>query len=169
PARRLSRRLPDGSQGRDPRLMRAALFVAPGRIEVGLRPDPVIVEPTDAIVRVLVACVCGTDLWYFRGDTPFAPGPIGHEFIGVVEDIGNEVWNLATGDLVIAPFSVSDGTCPHCRHGVTASCVAGGVYPASGDGGQGEAVRVPLADGSLVVVPGTGHSDELLAPLLTLS
>jgi threonine dehydrogenase-like Zn-dependent dehydrogenase len=149
--------------------MRAALFVEPGRVEVGQRPDPAIVEPTDAIVRVVLACVCGTDLWYYRGDSSFQPGPIGHEFIGVVEDVGLDVCTIAPGDFVIAPFGISDGTCPHCRHGVTSACVAGGMYPESGDGGQGEAVRVPLADGTLVPVPGSGHSDEMMRSLLTLS
>jgi threonine dehydrogenase-like Zn-dependent dehydrogenase len=93
--------------------MRAALFVEPHRVEAGDRPDPGIVEPTDAIVRVTLACVCGSDLWYFRGDSPFAPGPIGHEFVGVVEDVGADVANVKRGDFVIAPFAFSDGTCPH--------------------------------------------------------
>jgi threonine dehydrogenase-like Zn-dependent dehydrogenase len=149
--------------------MRAALFLAPHRVEPGERPDPVIVERTDAIVRVVLACVCGSDLWYYRGDSAFEPGPIGHEFIGVVEDVGADVRHVRKGELVIAPFAFSDGTCPHCRHGITSACVAGGFYPSNGDGGQGEAVRVPLADGSLVQVPGSGHSDEMLASLLTLS
>ena len=149
--------------------MRAALFVEPHRVEAGDRPDPVIVEPTDAIVRVALACVCGSDLWYYRGDSPFDPGPIGHEFIGVVEEVGGDVRSVKRGELVIAPFAFSDGTCPHCRHGFTSACVAGGFYPSNGDGGQGQAVRVPLADGSLVKVPGSGHSDEMLASLLTLS
>jgi len=149
--------------------MRAALFIEPHRVEAGDRRDPVIVEQTDAIVRVVLACVCGSDLWYYRGDTPFEPGPIGHEFIGVVEDVGRDVSNIRRGDFVIAPFAFSDGTCPHCRHGITSACVAGGFYPSNGDGGQGEAVRVPLADGSLVTVPGSGHADEMLASLLTLS
>src|SRR5690349_12394102 len=149
--------------------MRAALFIEPGRVEAGDRRDPVIVEPTDAIVRVVLACVCGSDLWYYRGDSPFEPGPIGHEFVGVVEDVGSDVSNVKRGDFVIAPFAFSDGTCPHCRHGITSACVAGGFYPSNGDGGQGEAVRVPLADGSLVTVPGSGHSDEMLSSLLTLS
>ena len=73
-------------------------------------------EPTDAIVRVVLACVCGSDLWYYRGDSPFEPGPIGHEFIGVVEDIGRRRCDRQAGDFVIAPFAFSDGTCPHCRH-----------------------------------------------------
>lgn len=149
--------------------MRAALFVEPRHIDVGDRPDASIVEPTDAIVRVVLACVCGSDLWYYRGDSSFEPGPIGHEFVGVVEDVGAEVSNVTRGDFVIAPFAFSDGTCPHCRHGITSACAIGGFYPSNGDGGQGEAVRVPLADGSLVTVPGSGHSDEMLASLLTLS
>jgi threonine dehydrogenase-like Zn-dependent dehydrogenase len=149
--------------------MRAAIFNEPRSITAGDRPDASIVESTDAVVRVVLACVCGSDLWYYRGDSPFEPGPIGHEFVGVVEDIGRDVANVKRGDFVIAPFAFSDGTCPHCRHGITSACLAGGFYPANGDGGQGEAVRVPLADGSLVAVPGSGHSDDMLASLLTLS
>src|SRR5829696_8869529 len=149
--------------------MRAAIFNEPHSISVADRPDAALVESTDAIVRVVMACVCGSDLWYYRGESPFEPGPIGHEFIGVVEDLGGDVSNVKRGDFVIAPFAYSDGTCPHCRHGITSACLAGGFYPMNGDGGQGEAVRVPLADGSLVKVPGSGHSDELLASLLTLS
>jgi threonine dehydrogenase-like Zn-dependent dehydrogenase len=83
--------------------------------------------------------------------------------------VGADVRHVRKGELVIAPFAFRDGTCPHCRHGITSACVAGGFYPSNGDGGQGEAVRVPLADGSLVQVPGSGHSDEMLASLLTLS
>ena len=149
--------------------MRAALFNEPRSITVGERPDPGIVEPTDAVVRVVLACVCGSDLWYYRGDSPFEPGPIGHEFIGVVEDVGADVRDIKKGDFVIAPFAYSDGTCPHCRHGITTACVAGGFWPMNGDGGQGEAVRAPLADGTLVPVPGSGHSDEMMRSLLTLS
>ena len=149
--------------------MRAAVFEGPRAIGVGDRPDPVIAEPTDAVVRVVLACVCGSDLWYYRGETPFEPGPIGHEFIGVVEDVGSDVRRVERGALVIAPFAYSDGTCPHCLHGITTACANGGFFPMNGDGGQGEAVRVPLADGSLVAVPGSGHSDETLASLLTLS
>ena len=149
--------------------MRAAVFNEPRLITVAERPDAAIKEPTDAVVRVVLACVCGSDLWYYRGDSPFTPGPIGHEFIGVVEDVGGEVRNVAKGDFVISPFAFSDGTCPHCRHGITSACSNGGFYPSNGDGGQGEAVRVPLADGTLVNVPGSGHSDEMLRSLLTLS
>ena len=149
--------------------MRAALFIEPHRVETGDRPDPSIVEPTDAIVRVVLACVCGSDLWYYRGDSPFQPGPIGHEFIGVVEDVGTDVTSVRRGELVISPFAFSDGTCPHCRHGIHTACMNGGFFPMNGDGGQGEAVRVPLADGTLVAVPGSGHDDATLRSLLTLS
>src|SRR6516165_10471002 len=93
--------------------MRAALFIESRRIEVTDRPDPVIRESTDAIVRVALACICGSDLWFYRGDTPFEPGPIGHEFIGVIEDVGADVQNMKKGDFVISPFAFSDGTCPH--------------------------------------------------------
>jgi threonine dehydrogenase-like Zn-dependent dehydrogenase len=92
--------------------MRAALFVEPRRIDVGDRPDPSIAQPTDAVVRVVLTCVCGSDLWYYRGDSPFEPGPIGHEFVGVVEDVGADVRDVRKGDFVIAPFAFSDGTCP---------------------------------------------------------
>src|SRR3954465_1749805 len=149
--------------------MRAAIFHEPRRIEADERPDPSLQEPTDAIVRVVLACVCGSDLWYYRGDSELTPGPIGHEFIGVVEDHGAEVSNLKKGDLVIAPFAFSDGTCPNCRHGITTTCMNGGFFPMNGDGGQGEAVRVPLADGTLVSVPGSGHPEEMMRSLLTLS
>jgi threonine dehydrogenase-like Zn-dependent dehydrogenase len=149
--------------------MRAALFEKPGSITVGDRPDPVVAEPSDAVVRVVLACVCGSDLWFYRGDSEFEPGPIGHEFVGVVEDVGPDVQNIKQGDFVIAPFAFSDGTCPHCRHGITSACANGGFFPMNGDGGQGEAVRVPLADGTLVEVPGSGHSDEIMRSLLSLS
>jgi len=149
--------------------MRAAVFNEPHSITVTQRPDAVIREPTDAVVRVVLSCVCGSDLWYYRGESPFEPGPIGHEFIGVVEDIGSEVRDIAKGDFVISPFAFSDGTCAHCRNGITSACAAGGFFPSNGDGGQGEGVRVPLADGTLVPVPGSGHSDEAMASLLTLS
>ncbi|HXW87106.1 MAG TPA: zinc-dependent alcohol dehydrogenase family protein [Streptosporangiaceae bacterium] len=150
--------------------MRAAIFRGPRDIEVGERPDPVIREPTDAIVRVVLACVCGSDLWYYRGESPHAVGSIGHEFIGVVEETGSEVSSVGTGDMVVAPFIYSDMSCPHCLRGSTISCPRGGNF-GDGiiDGGQGEAVRVPLAESTLVRVPGTGHSDQTLRSLLTLS
>ena len=150
--------------------MRAAIFEGPGKVSVGERPDPVIEQATDAVVRVVLGCVCGSDLWYYRGETEHAVGSIGHEFIGVVEAVGSEVTGVAVGDLVIAPFIVSDGTCPHCRHGATIACVQGATFGnGTIDGGQGEAVRVPLASGTLVPVPGSGHDDATLRSLLTLS
>src|SRR4051812_36102324 len=117
-----------------------------------------------------MACVCGSDLWYYRGEAEHAVGPIGHEFIGVVEDVGAEVNGVARGDLVVAPFIFSDMTCPHCRNGSTISCVVGGTFgDGTFDGGQGEAVRVPLAGSTLVKVPGTGHDEATLRSLLSLS
>jgi threonine dehydrogenase-like Zn-dependent dehydrogenase len=150
--------------------MRAAIFQGPKDIVVGERPDPVIREPTDVVVRVLMACVCGSDLWYYRGDSDHATGSIGHEFIGVVETIGTEVDSVGVGELVVAPFIFSDMSCPHCRNGSTISCVQGGNFGnGTIDGGQGEAVRVPLGGSTLVPVPGSDHSDETLKSLLALS
>jgi threonine dehydrogenase-like Zn-dependent dehydrogenase len=150
--------------------MRAAIFRGPGVVEVGERPDPVIQTPTDAVVRVVLACVCGSDLWYFRGESPHAVGSIGHEFIGVVEHVGADAAGLTEGGLVIAPFIYSDMSCPHCVNGSTISCVNGGSFgDGEIDGGQGQAVRVPLAGSALVPVPGSGHSDRTLRSLLALS
>ena len=150
--------------------MRAAIFHGPGSVDVGDRPDPIIEQPTDAIVRVVLACVCGSDLWYWRGVSSHAVGSIGHEFIGVVEAIGTDVRGVAVGDLVVAPFIFSDMTCPHCLNGSTLSCAQGGNFGNGEiDGGQGEIVRVPLAGTTLVPVPGSGHSDDMLKSLLTLS
>ena len=152
--------------------MRAAIFNGPQSITVGQLPDPTIEAPTDAIVRVVLGCVCGSDLWYYRGESPHAVGSNGHEFIGIVEDIGTEVSVVTKGDLVVAPFVYCDGTCPNCRVGMTSHCAAGGSFgDGTIDGGQGEAVRVPLAGSSLVSVPGapTEHSDEVLRSLLALS
>ena len=130
---------------------------------------------TDAIVRVVAACVCGSDLWPYRGITPtHEPHRIGHEFVGVVEAIGADVERIAVGDFVIAPFYVCDNTCLNCRNGVSTSCLHGGWWGGDdrkgvfADAGQGERVRVPLADGTLVAVPGE-VTDELVPGLLTLS
>ena len=151
--------------------MKAAIFQGVGKIAVGERPDPTIQEPTDAIVRVVLACVRGSDLWFYRGITPHAQGSIGHEFIGVVEQVGSNVKTIKKGDFVIAPFAFSDGTCPNCQAGFQTACTHGGFFGhgIEGDGGQAELTRVPLADGTLVVVPGSDFSDETLASLLTLS
>jgi len=150
--------------------MRAAVFVGPRRIEVAERPDPVIQAPTDVVVRVALSCVCGSDLWYYRGETPHPVGPIGHEFIGTVDQVGSEVRTVGEGDFVVAPFKYSDGSCVNCRAGWPSSCVVGGPFGTDGiDGGQGEAVRVPFADGTLVRVPRGDQSDERMASLLALS
>ena len=121
-------------------------------------------------MRVVLGCVCGSDLWYYRGDSPHPAGSIGHEFIGVVEQAGAQVRGAREGDLVVAPFIYSDMSCPHCLNGSTISCPAGGNF-GNGviDGGQGEAVRVPLAGSTLVPVPGSGHPDAVLKSLLALS
>ncbi|HEX7973767.1 MAG TPA: alcohol dehydrogenase catalytic domain-containing protein [Anaerolineales bacterium] len=150
--------------------MKATIFNGKGKIELGERPDPQIQKPTDAVVRVVLGCVCGSDLWYYRGLSSHALGPIGHEFIGVVEEVGSEVQAIQKGDLVIAPFTFNDGTCVHCRAGWTSNCANGGSFGNHGiDGGQGEAVRAPFADATLVKVPGSGFSDETLRSLITLS
>lgn len=150
--------------------MRATIYGGPGDITLGERPDPQIRQPTDAVVRVVLGCVCGSDLWYYRGESPHALGPIGHEFIGVVEETGAEVRGIKKGALVIAPFTFCDGTCSNCTAGWPSNCLNGGSFGNHGiDGGQGEAVRVPFADATLVPVPGSGHSDQTLASLVTLS
>jgi threonine dehydrogenase-like Zn-dependent dehydrogenase len=138
-------------------------------------PDPTIQQPTDALVRVVRACVCGSDLHPYHSMTTSTDGsPMGHEFLGLVEGAGSEVNTLSTGDFVIAPFAVSCGRCEFCRAGLQTSCVNGGFWndPDLGTaGGQAEAVRVPLADGTLVKVPGVDSDtdDARLASLLTLS
>lgn len=151
--------------------MKAAIFQGPRQINLGERPDPKIKKPTDAIVRIALSCVCGSDLWFYRGQSDYPPGsPIGHEFIGIVEQIGDKVHNIAKDDLVVAPFFYSDNTCPNCKAGITSACIQGGPWGSNGvDGGQGETVRSPLADGTLVKIPGSHHSNSTLASLLTLS
>ena len=143
---------------------------AAGDVRVENVPDPSVVEPTDAVVRVTRAAICGSDLWPYRNMEPTEGGRrMGHEFIGVVEDLGTDVRTLNTGDLVVTPFVWSDGTCIFCRRGLQVSCLHGGRYGTDGvDGGQGEAVRVPQADGTLVVLP-VGEDDALMPSLLTLS
>ncbi|WP_394435142.1 zinc-dependent alcohol dehydrogenase family protein [Streptomyces sp. SGAir0957] len=152
--------------------MRATTIHAPFDLRVEDVPDPVVTLPTDAVVRVLRACICGSDLWAYRGEAARQPGQrIGHEFLGVVEETGSEVTTVRRGDLVVAPFMWSDGVCDFCREGLTTSCEHGGFWGAVGyDGGQGEAVRVPYADGTLVGLPADAASDDrLLSALLTLS
>ncbi|MET7345761.1 zinc-dependent alcohol dehydrogenase family protein [Streptomyces sp. NPDC087866] len=152
--------------------MRATVIHAPHDIRVQEVPDPVIQQPTDVVLRVLRACICGSDLWAYRGESARQPGQrIGHEFLGIVEEAGSEVRGFAVGDLVVAPFVWSDGTCAYCAEGLTTSCPQGGFWGSVGsDGGQGEAVRVPFADGTLVALPAAAASDDrLLTGLLALS
>ncbi|KQV03251.1 MULTISPECIES: zinc-dependent alcohol dehydrogenase family protein [unclassified Kitasatospora] len=152
--------------------MRATVIHGPNDIRIEEVPDPRIERPTDAVVRVLNACICGSDLWAYRGVAARQPGQrIGHEFLGVVEEVGREVAGVKTGDLVVAPFVWSDGVCDFCREGLQTSCPHGGFWGEVGsDGGQGEAVRVPFADGTLVKLPQEAVGDEkLMASLLALS
>jgi threonine dehydrogenase-like Zn-dependent dehydrogenase len=155
--------------------VRATLIYGTRDIRLQEVPDPAIQLPSDAVVRVVASCVCGSDLWPYRGVQPTTePHRIGHEFVGTVEEVGRTVAKLDPGDFVIAPFAISDGTCRHCRHGITTSCEHGGWWGAldshglAVDGGQGERVRVPLADGTLVATPEL-PDPTLIPSLLTLS
>jgi len=140
-----------------------------GDVRVENVPDPVLKEPTDALVRVLQSCICGSDLWPYASLPASEHGRrMGHEFLGVVEDTGAEVAGLGRGDVVIAPFVWSDGTCDFCRQGLPTSCRHGGQWGHDLDGGQGEAVRVPQAQGTLVKVD-VAEDAALLPSLLTLS
>ena len=155
--------------------MHATLIHGPGDIRFEQVDDPTIRRPTDAVVRVVASCVCGSDLWPYRGvNPPNQPRRIGHEFVGLVEAVGSAVGRVRVGDFVIAPFAISDGTCAHCRNGITTSCDNGEWWGSEDDdgmlvdGGQGELVRVPLADGTLVATPGL-PDDASIPDLLTLS
>jgi threonine dehydrogenase-like Zn-dependent dehydrogenase len=149
--------------------MRATLMYGAGDVRVEEVPDPVIKEPTDALVRVTQGCICGSDLWPYSSLPASDTGRrMGHEFIGVVEDTGAEVTGLAKGDLVVAPFLWCDNTCDFCRAGLQSSCRNGGGWGHRLDGGQGEAVRVPQAQGTLVKLPAAEDS-ALIPSLLTLS
>jgi threonine dehydrogenase-like Zn-dependent dehydrogenase len=151
-------------------MMRATLIYGAGDVRVENVADPVLREPTDALVRVVASCICGSDLWpYGSRPATHQGGRIGHEFLGVVEDIGTDVSGLKRGDLVVAPFVWADNTCDFCREGLQTSCRHGGSWATNGiDGGQGEAVRVPQAQGTLVKLPVAADS-ALLPSLLTLS
>src|SRR5213596_3573969 len=150
--------------------MRATVLYGAGNVRVENVPDARLIAPTDALLAVRRACICGSDLWPYKSMEPSETGRrMGHEFIGVVEAVGADVRTLKAGDLVISPFVWSDGTCAFCREGLQPSCLHGGRYGADGvDGGQGEAVRVPQADGTLVVLP-VEKDDALMPSLLTLT
>jgi threonine dehydrogenase-like Zn-dependent dehydrogenase len=154
--------------------MRATVIHGPGDIRLEEVPDPAVRLPTDAVVRTVASCVCGSDLWAYRGvQATDEPHRIGHELVGIVEEIGSEVSTVAVGDFVIAPFALSDGTCVNCRNGITTSCLHGAYWGTPDehgflvDGGQGEAARVALADGSLVAVE--PPDDAMVPSLLALS
>src|ERR671927_1280250 len=150
--------------------MRATIMYAAGDVRVEDVADPAIVEATDAIVRVSSACVCGSDLWPYADMEPSEAGnPMGHEAIGVVEDVGAEVRNLKRGDLVVMPFAFSDGTCEFCHEGLPTACVHVGFFGNNGmNGAQAEALRIPYADGTLYPL-NVGEDDALMPSLLTLS
>jgi hypothetical protein len=150
--------------------MRATVMYGAGDVRIETVPDARITEPTDALARVTHACICGSDLWPYNQMEPSETGQrMGHEFIGIVEAVGSDVRTVKSGDVVVAPFAWSDGTCVFCQEGLHTSCVHGGFWARDGiDGGQGEAVRVPQADGTLVVLS-LGEDDALMPSLLTLS
>jgi threonine dehydrogenase-like Zn-dependent dehydrogenase len=155
--------------------MHAAVIHAERDVRYEEVPDPQLTTGADAIVRVVAACVCGSDLWPYRGVVPTRSAHrIGHEFVGIVESVGPEVQRIAVGDFVIAPFYDCDMTCINCRNGVSSSCQHGSWWGMDdriggfADGGQGEFVRVPHADGTLVATPGQ-PAEHLIPSLLALS
>lgn len=150
--------------------MKATLMYRAGDVRVNDVPDAKIIEPTDALVRVTRACICGSDLWPYRDMEPGESGrPMGHEAIGVVEAIGKDVRKIKRGDFVVMPFAYSDGSCEFCHEGLHTACVHGGFFGNAEVGGaQAEAQRVPLADGTLYPLP-IGADEALMPSLLTLS
>jgi len=151
--------------------MKATVMYGPGDVRIENVPDATMIAPTDALVVVTRAAICGSDLWPYRGYGEFGAtgNRMGHEFIGIVEAVGAEVRTLKPGDLVAAPFAISDGTCVFCREGLHTSCVHGAWWGGTTqDGGQGEAVRVPYADGTLFPLP-VGRDNALMPSLLTLT
>src|SRR5437763_751716 len=150
--------------------MRATVMHGAGDVRIEDVPDPSIVEPTDAIVRGTRACICGSDLWPYASMEPSESGQsMGHEAIGVVEEVGGEVRTVKRGDVVVMPFAFSDGTCAFCHEGLHTACVHVGFFGNNGmNGAQAEALRVPYADGTLYRLP-VGEDDALMPSLLTLS
>ena len=150
-----------------PTTMRGVVMHAPGDVRVDDREVPRVVEPTDAVLKVEVACVCGSDLWPFRGIAPVTePRPMGHEYVGTVVEVGEKVKNVKVGDFVVGSFCTSDNTCEICESGFQSRCANGGFM---GDT-QAQYTRVPLADGTLVAVPGGRPEDpDVVASLLAAS
>jgi threonine dehydrogenase-like Zn-dependent dehydrogenase len=151
--------------------MRATIYYGPRDVRVESVPDATIQLPTDVVVRVTHACICGSDLWPYRDGGRPAGARMGHEFLGIVAAVGSAVRNLKVGDYAIAPFVFSDGECEFCQKGLQTSCQHGGFWGGlENDGGQGEAVRVPLADATLVKLPARVEGDDaLLAAILPLT
>src|SRR5881275_1605229 len=131
--------------------MRGTVMYAAGDVRIENVPDPAIQEPTDAVIRVTRACICGSDLWPYKTLQPEDGARVmGHEAIGVVEEIGADVRTLKIGDVVVMPFAFSDGTCEFCHEGLNTACVHVGFFGSNGfNGAQAEALRVPFADGTL--------------------
>src|SRR5919198_1312829 len=150
--------------------MRATVMHAASDVRIEKVPDPTVEHPTDALVRVTRACICGSDLWPYKTMEASETGRVmGHEAIGVVEAVGSDVRTIKPGDLVVMPFAFSDGTCAFCREGLQTSCLHGGFFgTVDVPGAQAEAVRIPQGDGTLVVLP-VGEDDELMPSLLTLA
>jgi threonine dehydrogenase-like Zn-dependent dehydrogenase len=150
--------------------MRATVMYSAGDVRIETVPDARIIEPTDALVTVTRACICGSDLWPYKAMEQSDTGIVmGHEAIGIVEEVGADVRTIKAGDFVVMPFAWSDGTCEFCREGLQTSCLHGGFFGNEQiAGAQAEAVRVPLADGTLFVLP-VGRDDALMPSLLTLS
>jgi threonine dehydrogenase-like Zn-dependent dehydrogenase len=141
--------------------MRATVFYDKGDIRVEHVPDPCLRDPSDALVRITYACICGSDLLAYRGQNHWIPGwRLGHEWIGIVEEVGSDVTTVKPGQYVLAPFTFSDGSCEFCASGLPTSCVRGATWGREGDGGQGEAIRVPFADSTLITIPHTIEQDE---------
>lgn len=151
--------------------MRATIMYGTGDVRIENVPDARLIEPTDAIIRVTRACICGSDLWPYRGFQPIAEAGlrIGHEAIGVVEAIGTDVRKVKVDDLVVMPFAYSDGSCVFCNEKLHTSCVHGGFFGVGEvAGAQAEAIRIPWADGTLFVLP-VGEDHALMPSLLTLT
>src|SRR5947207_6484635 len=150
--------------------MRATVMYGAGDVRIENRPDPSIVEPTDAIIRVVRACICGSDLWPYNDMEPNETGQsMGHEAIGVVDETGADVRTVKRGDVVVMPFAISDGTCEFCREGLNTACIHVGFFGNGGvNGAQAEALRIPYADGTLYPLS-VGEDDALMPSLLTLS
>jgi threonine dehydrogenase-like Zn-dependent dehydrogenase len=147
--------------------MRGAMLYGPGDIRFEEREIPTIVEPTDALIRISAACVCGSDLWPYRGIQPISgPTPMGHEYCGIVEEVGSAVRNIRPGQFVVGSFFASDNTCPICRAGYQSRCV--NAEPMGSLGAQAPWLRVPLADGTLVATPEV-PPDDLIPSLLSAS